>query len=264
MSKLIGLAGPKHCGKSTIAKAIVLRCHMQDEHQDAVRRRFAGKIKAMLRALGLTEAQVDGDEKDLPCELLGGKTPRDAMTALGTEWGRCMMDDELWLRATMQQVDVDLAEDTLVVIDDVRFDNEATAIRERDGVVIKLVRNVPERQFPIIAPRDNKGRALHDCPTSVPWALVEPHRERAMTNHSQTLEELAERGGLAPDELHAVVHNQKWRPIAVDAAVQWLSDKLHPHASEAGVSPHLIDVIVPNQDAPETVARFILDQLKVL
>jgi hypothetical protein len=80
-----------------------------------------------------------------------------------------------------------------------------------------------ERQFPILVPRDHRGREISGCPTSVPWSLVEPHRAQAMSNHGQpTLERLAERGGLSPDELHAVLHDQRWRPMDQALAVQWL------------------------------------------
>ena len=46
---------------------------------------------------------------------------------------------------------------------------------------------------------------------SVPWALVEPHEKQAWKNHGQTLERLAERGGLDPTELLAVLEDRRWR-----------------------------------------------------
>jgi hypothetical protein len=96
--------------------------------------------------------------------------------------------------------------------------------RDRDG----RFGMTDTRQFPVIAPRDNKGRAIHGCPSSVPWSLVEPHREQAYANHCQTLERLAERGGLAPVELHAVMHDRKLRRPMMDesAAVAWLVEHL--------------------------------------
>lgn len=89
-----------------------------------------------------------------------------------------------------------------------------------------------ERHFPVIVPRDRKSRELQGCPRSVPWSLVEPHRARAMTNHGQTLEELASRGGLAPNELHAVMHDRKWRPMDAAESVAWLVE--HLAAAQAG------------------------------
>ncbi len=141
---LIGLCGPKECGKSTVSKDLArlllgLKPHQQLHPSQSVRRlRFAGAVKAMLRALGLSEAQVDGDKKETPSELLGGKTPREAMQSLGTEWGRDLVSPDLWCNATMQLVDD--SPDDVIVIDDVRFDNEAAAIRARGGYVIEIFR----------------------------------------------------------------------------------------------------------------------------
>ena len=126
---LIGLHGPKHCGKSTVARAY-------SSAFGAERHRFAGKIKAMLRTLGLTEAQVDGDEKELPCALLGGKTPRYAMLTLGDGWGRDMIDEDIWCRTAAVG-----AEGRLVIFDDVRRVNEATALIEAGGIIIRLQRD---------------------------------------------------------------------------------------------------------------------------
>ena len=47
----------------------------------------------------------------------------------------------------------------------------------------------------------------------LPWALIEPHRQQAMKNHGQTLERLAERGGLSFDEAAAVLEDRKWSRI---------------------------------------------------
>ena len=101
--------------------------------------RFAGPLKAMMMAFGLTERQVDGDEKEMPCALLGGRTPRYAMQTLGTEWGRELIDPELWRRAWAHRVDAILAEGGRVVVDDCRFMNEATAIWKRGGRLVRLL-----------------------------------------------------------------------------------------------------------------------------
>lgn len=46
--------------------------------------------------------------------------------------------------------------------------------------------------------------------TYVPWSLLEPHRAQALKNHGQTLERLAERGGLSVCEIAAVVQDRAW------------------------------------------------------
>jgi hypothetical protein len=45
----------------------------------------------------------------------------------------------------------------------------------------------------------------------VPWSLVEGHEAQAQVNHGQTLQRLAERGGLDIFELWCVVHDKLWR-----------------------------------------------------
>lgn len=52
-------------------------------------------------------------------------------------------------------------------------------------------------------------RNFRDYPTSMPWEMVEPHREQIERNHNQTLERLAERGGLSPSELLAGIEGRR-------------------------------------------------------
>lgn len=124
-----GLAG---AGKSTAALHLV-------NHRGFERVRFAGPLKAMMAALGCTAAEIDGDHKELPCDLLGGKTPRWAMQTIGTEWGRKLIDSELWVRAWRAAVDR-LPAGTPVVVDDCRFPNEAEAIRAAGGLLVRIER----------------------------------------------------------------------------------------------------------------------------
>lgn len=61
-------------------------------------------------------------------------------------------------------------------------------------------------------------------PRSVPWSFVEKFRAQAEDNHDQTLERLAERGGLAPEELWLAAHGHRLFRVKVDeqAAIDWL------------------------------------------
>lgn len=87
-----------------------------------------------------------------------------------------------------------------------------------------------EKRFPVIRgqtrlPREVTAR----WPRSVPWSFVERFRERAESNHSQTLEVLARRGGLGPDEMWLAAHDQplsRFRqnvePPSEEACGEWL------------------------------------------
>jgi len=46
----------------------------------------------------------------------------------------------------------------------------------------------------------------------IPWDIVTPHEAQAKLNHSQSLETLASRGGLSPEELLAVLEDRPSLP----------------------------------------------------
>jgi len=66
-----------------------------------------------------------------------------------------------------------------------------------------------ERAFPV-----HMGGRPPEAPESVPWRLLAPHEAQALKNHGQTLERLAERGGLCLSEIVAVLEDRKWRPMS--------------------------------------------------
>ena len=80
------------------------------------------------------------------------------------------------------------------------------------------------RMFPILA---SQREVLHG-PRSIPWCIVAPFEARARTSHGQTLERLAERGGLSPRELLLVLTDRPLRDFdykmdeqdALDAVVE--------------------------------------------
>lgn len=135
---LIGLTGLAGSGKSTAAAEL--------EAGGFIRLRFAGPLKDMMRALlvagGASEAEardmIDGDLKEVPVEILCGTTPRHGMQTLGTEWGRHLIGKGLWVNLTMTRALQLVEAGRNVVIDDVRFPDEAEAIRTAGGVVWRL------------------------------------------------------------------------------------------------------------------------------
>lgn len=133
MTRLIALTGYAGTGKSTAAKYLV-------EQRDYVLVKFAGPLKDMMRALGLSERQIEGDLKEQPCSLLCGQTPRWAMQSLGTEWGRQHIGVNLWVNAAMDRVDYLIHSGRSVVIDDCRFPNEALAVQKAGGRLINIYR----------------------------------------------------------------------------------------------------------------------------
>ena len=46
---------------------------------------------------------------------------------------------------------------------------------------------------------------------AIPWALLSAHEEQAQHNHSQTLNRLAERGGLGSSAAWAIINDRPWQ-----------------------------------------------------
>ncbi len=75
------------------------------------------------------------------------------------------------------------------------------------------------RLFPVMLPSQDYNRkrvknpGLPECPTVIDWEMLAQHEAQAQCNHSQTLECLAQRGGLAPDEILAVIEDRAWHFI---------------------------------------------------
>lgn len=135
MHRLIGLCGYAHNGKSLAAK------YLFDKHE-FINVKFAETLKDMLRSLGLDHRHIEGELKEVPCELLSGKTPRHAMRTLGAEWGRDQMDPNFWVNIWRHKANTRLIRGINVVCDDVRYENEVAAIKEMGGVIWRIDRGI--------------------------------------------------------------------------------------------------------------------------
>lgn len=133
MIKMIALTGYAGSGKTTAAKYLV-------EAHGFTLVKFAGPLKSMMRCLGLGDREIEGDLKEQPCAILGGKTPRHAMQTLGTEWGRALIHSDLWVNAAMEMAADVLDHGGRVVIDDMRFGNEVKAVKSNGGIIIRINR----------------------------------------------------------------------------------------------------------------------------
>ena len=66
------------------------------------------------------------------------------------------------------------------------------------------------RTFPVLLDYQERKMLVElGCPQAVPWSVVAPFQERAQLNHDQTLERLAERGGLGVSELLSLLCDQR-------------------------------------------------------
>lgn len=127
---LIGLTGHKQVGKDTCAAYLEERYGFE---VDA----FAAPLKEACRAIfGLTHGQLYGELKEV-VDPFWQKTPRQIMQTVGTEVGR-QIDPEVWVKAFCRRYE--RSQPHRLVVTDVRFPNEAVAIRQLGGRIIRITR----------------------------------------------------------------------------------------------------------------------------
>lgn len=131
---IIGLAGKKRCGKDTVARYLVnYKGFLQDS--------FAAPIRDFVgRLCGYTPDQLERLKEER--HPMFGVSPREMMQTLGTEWGRDRISQTIWLDSLVYRVGASIH--SRIVISDVRFENEAEAIRSMGGTIIHLGRNTTE------------------------------------------------------------------------------------------------------------------------
>lgn len=133
MTPLIGLSGYAQSGKDSAAAALV--------GDGWERRAFADTLRAFLYALN-PMVLPSGTRLRSFVNAYGWETAkttcpevRELLQRCGTEAGRQVIGENVWVDATLRDLG-----DTPVVVTDVRFRNEADAIRARGGIVVRVVR----------------------------------------------------------------------------------------------------------------------------
>jgi hypothetical protein len=133
---IIAFTGLAQSGKTTAANAFISIGYD--------RMSFADPLKAMVRSL------TSVTDKDARPPELCGKSLREVYQSLGTEWGRGMVGSDIWIRAGQRRLatlmgDVESGAIHGIVLDDVRFSDEASLVRELGGIVIEIARAGVER-----------------------------------------------------------------------------------------------------------------------
>jgi hypothetical protein len=135
MIKLIGLySSAAQSGKSTVSRELELR--------GFVRVPFAEPLKLMVGALLVEVGRTPGEvrwllheDKEEVLEELGVSS-RHLLQTLGTEWGRQCISPDVWLKVWRARA----SRYERVVVDDVRFENEAELLRSLGGDVWRVQR----------------------------------------------------------------------------------------------------------------------------
>ena len=133
---LIGLSGRARTGKTTAAN------HLANTY-DLVTYALADPLReGLMNIFNLSPCDFDDERKELTIDWLG-RSPRELMQSMGTDWGRHQVHPELWLLLAEKNLEfLGQTNDNArgFVISDLRFENEADFVRKRGGMVIHLLR----------------------------------------------------------------------------------------------------------------------------
>jgi len=129
MTRLIGLySHAPGSGKSTVAN---MTWDFKKISFASPMREFCANLLSALGHDGVVLLR-DRDRKEEKIAEIG-VSPRQMMQTLGTEWGRSCIHPELWVMVAAGAVEQQQKLGRNVVIDDVRFPNEAEMIRRLGG-----------------------------------------------------------------------------------------------------------------------------------
>jgi hypothetical protein len=135
---IIGILGQKRNGKDTIADYLV-------SNNNYEKKAFAEPIKELCKVLfNYSDDQLHGESKEEEDEYWK-ITPRETFQFVGTEFGRNLLPkylpwvgENFWVLKLMKYCQNNSNKN--ICIPDVRRQNEAAAIKENGGFIIKVVK----------------------------------------------------------------------------------------------------------------------------
>ena len=136
---VVSIMGKAHAGKDTVAEAVmknlsgcgdITYAHMS--HADPLR-------DILIKILGYTKEQVTTQELKTIKHEMWDKSPREAMTIIGTEMFRNMFDDNTWTKLLKKRIDESNVD--VIFITDCRFVNEVEYLEKSDVTHIHVSRN---------------------------------------------------------------------------------------------------------------------------
>lgn len=134
MSLVIGLTGKAGCGKDTLA-ALFKRYHSD---QNVRLMAFASALKRRAGVVFDEPMSAFYDTKDAMSKW--GMTYRALLQKFGTEFAREMIDKDFWVKTLDYEYNSVCSNADVVVITDVRFDNEAEWVLAQGGFIVEIHR----------------------------------------------------------------------------------------------------------------------------
>jgi hypothetical protein len=130
MTLLIGITGKARAGKDTLAQALAKYGYKPVAFADTLK-----QVAALISGEPLNHFYDDVLKEEISPTF--GMTRRRALQIIGTEHMRTSFGPMIWVTPLLRRLE---ASGFAHCITDVRFDSEAEAIRQRGGVVIRVVR----------------------------------------------------------------------------------------------------------------------------
>lgn len=128
---VIGLIGYKHAGKDTLADYLVAEYGFK-------KYAFADPVKKICKIMfHLDQEQLDDPKRKEVVDERWGMTPRQMMQKVGTDMVRCMLGNDFWVENMDKRVGQE--DHPKIVVSDVRFQNEAGWVKQKNGILIRIV-----------------------------------------------------------------------------------------------------------------------------
>jgi hypothetical protein len=132
--KVVGFGHQARVGKDTAGLYLLRKI------QTAKRRAFADSLKEACAVIfGFTDAQLNGEMKEV-VDPFWETSPRDLLQRVGTEAIRNKVGRDVWVKSWEMYLNNHSHFERLWVVTDVRFTNEASAVKRAGGVLVRIDR----------------------------------------------------------------------------------------------------------------------------